>query len=73
MAFSGGSVVAELLSRTSGSIKGGTIFAAVRSEEQVQRLSEHGIGAIQLDLHNETAAMEAVIRNESALSSHGHL
>ncbi len=66
MVFSGGSVVAELLSRTNSSIKGTTVFAAVRTEEQVQLLSEHGIRAIQLDLHNETAAMDAVIHNESA-------
>ncbi|KAH7016148.1 uncharacterized protein B0I36DRAFT_277426 [Microdochium trichocladiopsis] len=68
--YIGGSVVAELLSRTSSSIKGATVFATVRSEEQVQRLSKHGIGAIQLDLHNETAAMEAVIRNEIDIIIH---
>ncbi|KAE8451665.1 hypothetical protein EG329_003122 [Mollisiaceae sp. DMI_Dod_QoI] len=68
--YIGGSVVAELLSRTSSSTKGATVFAAVRSEEQVQSLSEHGISAIQLDLHNETATMAAVISNEIDIIIH---
>ena len=41
--------------------------AAVKREEQVQSLSKLGINVIQLDLSNEAAVNEAVLRNESVL------
>ncbi|KAF2493074.1 NAD(P)-binding protein [Lophium mytilinum] len=62
--YIGGSVLADFISRTNGLIKAENISAAVRSEDQVQALSKLGVNVIQVDLRNEAAVNEAVLRNE---------
>ncbi|CAM1505956.1 Fc.00g115930.m01.CDS01 [Cosmosporella sp. VM-42] len=62
--YIGGSIIAELLSRTSGPIQSLNISAAVRSQDQVQSLSKLGINVIQMNLADETAVNEAVLGNE---------
>ncbi|KAI1392961.1 NAD(P)-binding protein [Hypoxylon trugodes] len=61
--YIGGSVLAELLSRTSGLVKAKNIIAAVRSEEQVQSLSKLGVNVVQLNLRDEDAVKEVVLKN----------
>ncbi|KAI1414112.1 NAD(P)-binding protein [Hypoxylon sp. FL1857] len=68
--YIGGSLLAEFVSRTSGPIKESTISAAVRTEEQAQRLSKLGVNVIQVDLSNETAVSEAMLRNEIDIVVH---
>jgi len=62
---SGGSIVTDFISRTSGPIKGINITAPVRTEEQVENLSKLGINAIHADLSDEAAITKAVLTNES--------
>ncbi|KAF2251858.1 NAD(P)-binding protein [Trematosphaeria pertusa] len=68
--YIGGSVLANFISRTSGPIKAAQISAAVRSEEQAQKLSKLGVNVIQVDLVDETAVKEAVLRNEIDIVVH---
>ncbi|KAJ4364960.1 hypothetical protein N0V83_008576 [Neocucurbitaria cava] len=62
--YIGGSVLAEFVSRTSGSIPTAKINAAVRSEDQVQSLSGLGVNVIQLDLSEEADVLETILRND---------
>ncbi|KAI0149688.1 NAD(P)-binding protein [Hypoxylon sp. NC0597] len=68
--YIGGSLLAEFLSRTSDPIKSANISAAVRTEEQVRSLSKLGVNIIQVDLSDETAVNEAVLRNEIDIIVH---
>ncbi|KAI0384227.1 NAD(P)-binding protein [Hypomontagnella monticulosa] len=68
--YIGGSLLAELIAHTSGPIKTTKISAAVRSEEQVQKLSKLGVNVVRVDLNNETAIKEAVLRNEIDIVVH---
>jgi hypothetical protein len=68
MKHSGGSIVADFISRTSGPIKEATISTTVRSDEQVQALSNLGINVIKLDLSDKQAVLDAVLGNESRLT-----
>ncbi|KAI1459922.1 NAD(P)-binding protein [Annulohypoxylon moriforme] len=70
--YVGGSVLAELLSRTrtSSLIKVANLSAAVRTSEQVQALSKLGVNVIQLNLSDETSVAEAVLRNEIDIVIH---
>lgn len=63
--YSGGSLLADLLSRQDGPIKSAKIFAVVRSNEQAQRLSNLGVEVIEADLLNESSVKEAIISRES--------
>jgi uncharacterized protein YbjT (DUF2867 family) len=65
---SGGSLVAEFISRKSGPIKEANSSAAVRSEEQAESLSKLGVNVIQIDLSDEASMAEALLHNESALT-----
>ncbi|KAI0911677.1 hypothetical protein F4823DRAFT_281942 [Ustulina deusta] len=61
--YIGGSVIAALLSKNAYfSTK--NLFAAVRTEEQVQSLQSLSIKILQLDLQNEQEVAEAVLQNE---------
>ncbi|KIX01887.1 uncharacterized protein Z518_07826 [Rhinocladiella mackenziei CBS 650.93] len=68
--YIGGSIVAELMSRTSGLIKATIIVAAVRSEEQVQSLSKAGVRTVRVNLTDEAAVKETILRNEIDLVVH---
>lgn len=63
---SGDSVLATFISHTSGPIRGADIHAAVRTDEQVQQLLKLGINVVQVDLSNEAAVLDVIIRHESA-------
>lgn len=62
---SGGSLVADFVSRKTGPIKSATIFAAVRSGDQVQKLAAIGATPILVDLADEQAVRSAVLDNKS--------
>lgn len=68
---SGGSVLADLISRKSGPISESRIYAIVRSDEQVQSLSKlDRVNPIQLDLNNEVAVTEAVLDSKIDIVLH---
>ncbi|KAI1428255.1 hypothetical protein F5Y12DRAFT_48146 [Xylaria sp. FL1777] len=67
--YIGGSVVAALLSNSAYFSKK-NLFAAVRTEEQVQSLQPLGINVLQLDLQNEQEVAEAVLQNEIDIVVH---
>ncbi|KAF7556237.1 hypothetical protein G7046_g6350 [Stylonectria norvegica] len=62
--YIGGSLLADFISRTSGSIKSANISAVVRSEEQVELISNLGVNVIKVDLKDANAVAEAVLRHE---------
>ncbi|KAI0837093.1 NAD(P)-binding protein [Hypoxylon sp. FL0890] len=68
--YIGGSILAEFICRASGPIKTANISAAVRTEEQVRSLSKLGVNIIQVDLSDEAAVSEAVLRNEIDIIVH---
>ncbi|KAF2792902.1 NAD(P)-binding protein [Melanomma pulvis-pyrius CBS 109.77] len=68
--YIGGSILADLIARSSSLIKKANISAAVRSEEQVQALSKLGINVLRLDLSDEKAVAEAVIQNQIDIVVH---
>jgi saccharopine dehydrogenase-like NADP-dependent oxidoreductase len=62
---SGGSILTDFLSREAGPISTTSIFATVRSTEQAQRLSKlHGVHVLQLELTDQAAVRDAVLKNE---------
>ncbi|KAI3329397.1 NAD(P)-binding protein [Xylariaceae sp. AK1471] len=67
--YIGGSVVAALLSKNAP-VPTKNLFAAVRTEEQVHVLQPLGIKALQVDLLNEQAVVEAVLQNEIDIVIH---
>lgn len=64
---SGGSIIADFLSNNSAELKGSHIIAAVRSDEQAKILSDAGINVLQLDLKDENAVKESLVKHESEL------
>ncbi|KAL9083685.1 MAG: hypothetical protein Q9165_008413 [Trypethelium subeluteriae] len=68
--YIGGSVLADLISRTSGPIVAANVSATVWSEEQVRSLSKLGVKVIQVDVSNELAVREAVVSNEIDIIIH---
>ncbi|KAI1087270.1 NAD(P)-binding protein [Rostrohypoxylon terebratum] len=68
--YIGGSVLAEFLSRIDSPIKATKLSAAVRTDEQAQRLSKLGVNVIQLDLSDEAAVTSAVLCNEIDMVIH---
>ncbi|RWA07405.1 hypothetical protein EKO27_g7699 [Xylaria grammica] len=67
--YIGGSVIAALLSENT-QFPTKNLFAAVRTEEQVQSLQSLGVKALQLDLLNEQKVAEAVLQNEIDIVVH---
>ncbi len=65
---SGGSVLADFMSRTSGPIKVGNIYAVVRSDDQVKALSKLGVKVVQFDLSDEQRALDIIVSNDSAIT-----
>ncbi|KFY33332.1 hypothetical protein V495_08327 [Pseudogymnoascus sp. VKM F-4514 (FW-929)] len=68
--YIGGTLIADFLARTSGPIKAANISTAVRSEEQVQALSNLGINVIKVDLSEEKAVLKAVLDNNIDIIVH---
>ncbi|KAI2628092.1 NAD(P)-binding protein [Hypomontagnella submonticulosa] len=68
--YIGGSLLAELISHPSGPVKATKITAAVRSEDQVRSLSKLGVNVVRVDLNDETAVKEAVLRNDIDIVVH---
>ncbi|KAL0941547.1 nad dependent epimerase dehydratase family protein [Colletotrichum truncatum] len=68
--FIGGTVLANFIGLTEGPIAGTNIFAAVRSEEQIKKLSKLSVNLIQLDLNDEQAVKEAILGNKIDIIVH---
>ncbi|KAI1114327.1 hypothetical protein F5Y14DRAFT_414650 [Nemania sp. NC0429] len=67
--FIGGSVVSTLASGHAP-LPAKNIFAAVRTDEQEQSLQSLGIRVLRVDLSNEEAVAEAVLKNEIDIVIH---
>ena len=65
---SGGSLVADFLA-DDGLIGKQHIYAAVRSEEQAKAISKSGLNVIQLDLSDEKAVLEILLKHESMITT----
>ncbi|KAK7409299.1 hypothetical protein QQX98_008539 [Neonectria punicea] len=68
--YIGGSILSDFINRATGPIKSANIIAAVRSEEQVEILAKLGTNVVQLDVADERATKEAVLRNEIDIILH---
>lgn len=67
---SGGSVVADILSRTDESLKDINIFAAARSQDQVDKISKlERVHAFLVDLQDKPAVKYAISKYESKFSA----
>ncbi|KAI9832678.1 MAG: hypothetical protein M1819_004263 [Sarea resinae] len=66
--YIGGSVVADFLASNSTLIKKEQITAAVRSAEQANALSKSGINVLQLDLTDEKAVVDSVLRHNIGIA-----
>jgi len=67
MTYRGGSIIADFLSSSNEVLKSSRIIAAVRSDEQAKLLSESGLNVLQLDLTDEKAVVESLVKNHSEL------
>ena len=61
----GGSLVADFLASNNALIQKQHFFAAVRSEEQAKAISSLGVNVLQLDLADETAVTNTLLKYES--------
>ncbi|MCJ1385555.1 hypothetical protein MMC17_008678 [Xylographa soralifera] len=68
--YIGGSLVAEFLASKSILFKKADIIAAVRSKEQAEALSKLGSRVLQLDLTNEKAVVETLLRHNICIVVH---
>jgi saccharopine dehydrogenase-like NADP-dependent oxidoreductase len=73
---SGGSVIADILSRTDETLSAVHIFAAARSQDQVDKISKlDRVHAFLVDLQDKAAVEYAIAKYESRFliydSSHG--
>ncbi|KAF6831620.1 nad dependent epimerase dehydratase family protein [Colletotrichum plurivorum] len=68
--YIGGSLVADFVSRKSGPISEATIFAAVRSEDQIQKLAAVGATPVLVDLADEQAVRSVVLDNKINIVIH---
>ncbi|KAI7764092.1 hypothetical protein LZL87_006474 [Fusarium oxysporum] len=68
--YIGGSVVADILSRTDETLKGIDIFAAARSQDQVDKISKlNRVHALLVDLQDKPAVEYAIAKYEIDISS----
>ncbi|KLP19696.1 Uncharacterized protein LW94_4327 [Fusarium fujikuroi] len=68
--YIGGSVVADVLSRTDESLKEINVFAAARSQDQVDKISKlERVHAFLVDLQDKPAVEYAIAKYESKLSA----
>jgi nucleoside-diphosphate-sugar epimerase len=69
--YSGGSLLADFIARKGGPISTASIYAAVRSTEQAKRLSKlDGVHVLQLELADQAAVRDAVLKNEIDIVIH---
>ncbi|KAM0544579.1 hypothetical protein ACHAO7_008723 [Fusarium culmorum] len=68
--YIGGSIIADILSRNNETLKIATMFAAVRSQEQVDQISKIGVKAIQVDLNDKSAIEDTIIDNKIDIVVH---
>ncbi|PMD21477.1 NAD(P)-binding protein [Hyaloscypha hepaticicola] len=68
--YVGGSIIADFLSSSSPVLKRSRITAAVRSDEQAKLLSESGINVLQLDLTDEKAVVESLVKHNINIVVH---
>ncbi|KAK1751479.1 hypothetical protein QBC47DRAFT_391890 [Echria macrotheca] len=68
--YIGGSIVAHFLATTNNVVKKANIIAAVRTEEQATALSKLGIIVLVLDLTDESAVLESVLRHNVGIVIH---
>ncbi|ESU09649.1 hypothetical protein FGSG_03560 [Fusarium graminearum PH-1] len=68
--YIGGSIIADILSRNEETLKIATMFAAVRSQEQVDQISKIGVKAIQVDLNDKSAIEDTIIDNKIDIVVH---
>lgn len=66
---SGGSVAAHFRNRLSSSIEVGKLVVSVRSEEQATALSKANLSAFVVDLSDDKAVTDLVLREKSKFSS----
>jgi uncharacterized protein YbjT (DUF2867 family) len=62
-------MLADFLARSDSLTEKNNISAAVRSEEQANILSKLGINVLKLDLTDEKAVVEGLLRNNSTKPS----
>ncbi|KAG8672672.1 hypothetical protein FPOAC2_06066 [Fusarium poae] len=68
--YIGGSIVADILSRDDETLRSVALFAAVRSQEQVDQISKIGVKAILIDLNDKSAVEDAIIQNNINIVVH---
>ncbi|KAF4436611.1 hypothetical protein FACUT_6206 [Fusarium acutatum] len=68
--YIGGSIIADILSRTDETLKGINIFAAARSQDQVDKISKlEGVHAFLVNLQDKAAVEYAIAKYEIDISS----
>ncbi|KAL6916610.1 hypothetical protein FSST1_008105 [Fusarium sambucinum] len=65
--YIGGSIVADILSRNDETLRSVALFAAVRSQEQVDQISKIGVKAILVDLNDKSAIEDAIAQKKNAV------
>ncbi|KAF2794396.1 NAD(P)-binding protein [Melanomma pulvis-pyrius CBS 109.77] len=65
--YIGGSILADFLSHCDTLFKKENISAAVRSEKQAEAISKLGINVFQLDLSDESAVVESLLRHDISI------
>ncbi|CAL5871785.1 uncharacterized protein PFLUO_LOCUS6038 [Penicillium psychrofluorescens] len=68
--YIGGSIIADFLASKTTSIGADRLVAAVRSENQANSLSKLGISVLRLDLADEDAVVESVLRHNISIVIH---
>ncbi|KAI0131869.1 hypothetical protein BJ170DRAFT_691096 [Xylariales sp. AK1849] len=68
--YIGGSIVADFLASNNPLLRKEHISAAVRSDEQVEALSRLGITVLRLDLTDEDAVVESLLRHDISIVVH---
>ena len=66
---SGGTVLAKLLQSGQDPIKSAKLWAAVRTPEQAEVLSQWKVNVLQLDVNDTQAVKEAIVGNNSLFLS----
>ncbi|KAM0424376.1 hypothetical protein ACHAPT_010524 [Fusarium lateritium] len=68
--YIGGSVLADLLLHANDSFKNVKFYSAVRTQEQVERVSKLGIDVVHVDLNDKATVEEVVLQNEINIVIH---
>ncbi|KAM0408626.1 hypothetical protein ACHAPD_011608 [Fusarium lateritium] len=68
--YIGGSIIADILSRNDETLMSVALFAAVRSQEQVDQISKIGVKAILVDLNDKSAIEDVIAQNKIDIVVH---